>query len=101
LQIVEVSTKWLGNSPVWVWSRCGRIGRVRLVEPSRGVIMANGEKREIGFPCSVSAILQTAGLKASQVVVELNGSVLRREDVERTVLRNGDRVEIILPVAGG
>ena len=64
-------------------------------------ITANGEPREIGLPCTVGEFLGRLGWKASQVVVEHNGQVLLKEAVRTTPLRDGDQIEVIVPVAGG
>ncbi len=64
-------------------------------------IVANGEQREVELGSSVASFVRGAGLKPSQVVVEYNGRVLRKDEVETATLSEGDRLEIILPVAGG
>lgn len=64
-------------------------------------IIANGEPREIALPCTVGEFLGRLGWKPSQVVVEYNGQVLRKETVRTTPLKGGDQLEIIVPVAGG
>jgi thiamine biosynthesis protein ThiS len=40
-------------------------------------------------------------LKPTQVVVEYNGEALLRDQFEQVQLREGDRLEVVLPVAGG
>lgn len=67
----------------------------------RAMILANGESREISLPCSVDEFVKSRGFKSSQVVVECNGNVLERSSFGVTMLRSGDRLEIIVPVAGG
>ena len=41
------------------------------------------------------------GWRPTQVVVEYNGHVLPRSDLVNAELQDGDRLEIIVPVAGG
>lgn len=65
------------------------------------VIIANGERKEIKLPCSVQDFLTSYGFRAKQVVVEHNGQVLERSKADEVHLREGDHVEIIVPVAGG
>jgi thiamine biosynthesis protein ThiS len=64
-------------------------------------IVANGQRQEVMLPCSVADFLGSCGWKATQVVVEHNGNVLGRGELSQIILRDGDRLEIIVPVAGG
>ncbi len=64
-------------------------------------IVANGEERWVKPPCSIADFLGMYGWKPTQVVVEYNGNVLSRPDLGKKQLENGDRLEIIVPVAGG
>jgi len=45
--------------------------------------------------------VRSYGFTPGQVVVEYNGKVLRRNEMESTKLKDGDSIEIIAPVAGG
>lgn len=64
-------------------------------------ITANGKLIELEHACSIADLLGRYGWKPGQVVVEYNGSVLRKDQLANTALRDGDRIEIIVPVAGG
>ena len=64
-------------------------------------IVVNGEARRLSSSLSVADLLRDFGWKPTQVVVERNGEVLSREKVGGIRLEEGDRLEIILPVAGG
>jgi sulfur carrier protein len=64
-------------------------------------VVANGEKRALSAPCSVADLVVASGLKPTQVVVELNGAVVSRNKAKETFLKQGDNIEIIMPVAGG
>jgi thiamine biosynthesis protein ThiS len=64
-------------------------------------ILANGVPTEVGAPYRLLDFLRRGGWKPTQVVVELNGQVVLRSQVNSVVLNDGDRVEIIVPVAGG
>jgi thiamine biosynthesis protein ThiS len=64
-------------------------------------IIANGKRKVVKLPCSVSEFLSSCGFRATQVVVEHNGVVLERDKVTNVELRDGDRIEVIMPVAGG
>ena len=64
-------------------------------------IIANGIPTEIDQPCRLADWLKQSGWKPTQVVVELNGEVVPRMQLENVNLFEGDRLEVILPVAGG
>lgn len=64
-------------------------------------VVANGQEREIQLPCSVGAFLRECGWRPTQVVVEHNGKVLERSEVDKVALAGNDRLEVIVPVAGG
>ncbi|MBM3858906.1 MAG: sulfur carrier protein ThiS [Verrucomicrobia bacterium] len=64
-------------------------------------IMLNGKSRKIKQPCSATELLSELGWKPTQVVIEHNGQVIPRSETGAIMLREGDQVEIILPVAGG
>jgi len=64
-------------------------------------IIANGISTEIDQPCRLANSLKQSGWKPTQVVVELNGEVVPRMQLEDVKLFEGDRLEVILPVAGG
>ena len=64
-------------------------------------IIANGQQKQIKLPCSVEGFLRLCGWRPTQVVVEHNGAVLSRKTVASVQLQDGDRLEIIQPVAGG
>ena len=64
-------------------------------------IVANGKPQSVRMSCSVAEFLSSCGWRPTQVVVELNGQVLARPDLTTTILSNEDRLEIIVPVAGG
>ncbi len=67
----------------------------------RAAIVANGQRQEVNLPCSVADFVRDCGWKPTQVVVEYNGDVVGREGLGQVMLRDGDRLEIIVPVAGG
>jgi thiamine biosynthesis protein ThiS len=64
-------------------------------------IVANGESKQIDLPCTMEKFLSLSGWRATQVVVEYNGNVVARADVRTIQLKDGDRLEVIVPVAGG
>jgi sulfur carrier protein len=64
-------------------------------------IVANGESKPIDLPCTVEDFIRQSGWRPTQVVVEHNGTVLSRLSLQSVQLKDGDRLEVIVPVAGG
>jgi thiamine biosynthesis protein ThiS len=64
-------------------------------------VTANGHETVLGGDTRLTAFLLKAGWKPTQIVVELNGEVVPREKIGEIHLKDGDRIEVIVPVAGG
>ena len=64
-------------------------------------VVANGRAFDVEDGTTVSAFVRARGLDPRFVVVELNGEPLERARYEDTVLRGGDRLELVRAVAGG
>ena len=60
----------------------------------------NGEKVDAAGK-SLAAYLQEAGFDAKRVAVELNLEVIPLKDFEKTILKDGDSLEIVQFVQGG
>jgi sulfur carrier protein len=65
------------------------------------IIHVNGEPRVVKENMSLTELVAALSLKAEQVAIELNQSVVRRAQWESTRLREGDKVEIVHFVGGG
>lgn len=75
---------------------------MRVTKPTTTItILVNGAERRIGTGASLADLLQELELDPQGVVVELNREIVRRPALERTALREGDRVEIVHFVGGG
>ena len=64
-------------------------------------IHINGEPRDVEKDLSLSQLVATLGLKAEQVAIELNHTVVRRSAWDETLLRADDKIEIVHFVGGG
>lgn len=64
-------------------------------------IRLNGRDHDAIDGSTVMALVETIGLQPGRVAVELNGRVVPRPDYPRTVLRQGDVVEVVHFVGGG
>jgi thiamine biosynthesis protein ThiS len=71
------------------------------MKPEFATILANGNREQIKLPCSVDDFVTNHGWKPTQVVVELNGRVLQRDELDKAMLHGGEQLEVIVPVAGG
>jgi sulfur carrier protein len=61
----------------------------------------NGEPYEIAGPVTISALLAELNIDPRIVAVEHNVSVVKRQQYDSTVVREGDEVEIVRFVGGG
>jgi thiamine biosynthesis protein ThiS len=64
-------------------------------------LQINGENREVASGSTLEALVQELSLTPQRVAIELNGSVVRRNQWTDTVLNENDRVEIVHFVGGG
>jgi thiamine biosynthesis protein ThiS len=61
----------------------------------------NGESREVEKDTTVATLLEELGTPPERAAIELNLQILDKQDYTRTVLKDGDRLEIISFVGGG
>jgi sulfur carrier protein len=64
-------------------------------------ITVNGDLRELHDGTTLDSLLETLGVRRDGTAVALNDDVVPRTRHAATVLRGGDRLEIIVAVAGG
>jgi thiamine biosynthesis protein ThiS len=64
-------------------------------------IQVNGEPRDVEDELTLSQLISVLQLKAEQIAVELNRTVIRRAEWSATVLREADNLEIVHFVGGG
>ena len=64
-------------------------------------LAVNGDPMEVAQGTTVSLLLEQLKLKPELVVVELNLHILKREELEKIQLSEGDQVEIVHFVGGG
>ena len=64
-------------------------------------IKLNGKEHPLSSKTSVKTLLETIGLANKPVVVELNKEALFPREYEKSILENGDQLEIITIAAGG
>ncbi len=64
-------------------------------------IIVNGEEREAAEQTTISTVVEQLALQPERLAVERNREVVRRAEWPRTVLAEGDKLEIIHFVGGG
>ena len=64
-------------------------------------LQINGQEREFPSPLSLAALVESLGMKAGRVAVELNRNIVAREQWAGTNLAEGDHLEIVHFVGGG
>ncbi len=64
-------------------------------------VEVNGEPREVAAETTLARLVEHLALAPERLAVELNREVVRRKDWPQTVLKEGDRVEIVHFVGGG
>ena len=64
-------------------------------------LVINGNEEEIEAGSTVAGLVARYELEAKQVAVEVNLELVPRGQFDLTVLKEGDRVEIVTLVGGG
>ena len=64
-------------------------------------LVVNGESREVEKDTTVAALLEELGSPPERAAIELNLQIIDKQEYTRTVLKDGDRLEIISFVGGG
>jgi len=64
----------------------------------------NGDEREFAnaaVPFTIAALIESLGMKADRVAVELNRDIVPRAQWPQTALKEGDKLEVVQFVGGG
>ncbi|MGC5568880.1 sulfur carrier protein ThiS [Streptomyces sp. FR-108] len=64
-------------------------------------VLVNGERRELAADTTLDALVATLCAAPSGVAAALNETVVPRTQWPATLLREGDRVEVLTAVQGG
>jgi thiamine biosynthesis protein ThiS len=64
-------------------------------------LQINGDSREFPDGLNISELVAQLGMKPDRVAVELNLEIVPRSSWEATVLKSGDKLEIVHFVGGG
>jgi thiamine biosynthesis protein ThiS len=64
-------------------------------------IRLNGDPHELAAPLTIATFLESLGIDARRVAVERNLTVVKRADYDKTMVEEGDEIEIVNFVGGG
>ena len=69
-------------------------------------LVINGKEGSFSAPSgdtsfSVATLVETLGMKADRVAVELNRDIVSRDQWAKTLLNEGDQLEVVHFVGGG
>ena len=65
------------------------------------MIVINGENRQEMQGKTIEFLLEEMGLKKEQVAVEVNESITDKSLYEKTIINDGDIIEVVSFVGGG
>ncbi len=64
-------------------------------------ITLNGEPRELDRETVLDELIDIFAMPKKRVAVELNQDVVRRNDWQNTLVKDGDKLEVVHLVGGG
>lgn len=73
----------------------------RRREPTAAAVVVNGSPRPAARGATIQSLIGELGLDAEAVAVERNREIVKRGNWNRTVLEDGDTIEIVHFVGGG
>ena len=75
--------------------------QARMLELRIMLIILNGESRQFPDQLTVAALVESLGYAGKRIAVERNGEIVARGHHAEAVLKEGDRLEIVVAVGGG
>jgi sulfur carrier protein len=64
-------------------------------------VKINGKEKQLDDGLTVKHLLKQLNIPFETVVVELNGDIIYKEEYEKVILKDNDKVEIVRFVGGG
>jgi thiamine biosynthesis protein ThiS len=64
-------------------------------------VTVNGRPRQLTAPCTITQLLALLQLETARVAVERNRDIVPRDEFGKTLLEEGDHLEIVRFVGGG
>ncbi|HHV46635.1 MAG TPA: sulfur carrier protein ThiS [Tissierellia bacterium] len=65
------------------------------------MITVNGREFPYEEGLTVANLLQKKGYTFKMITVKINGNVIKKDEYETTLIRDGDNVQVLHHVAGG
>ena len=72
-----------------------------MSESDKITIQVNGQPKDVASSTDVSGLLEAMDISNPAVAVEVNASIIARDQFENVLLHQGDIVEIVSLVGGG
>lgn len=64
-------------------------------------VFINGEKREIGEGVSLLSFIKQEGVETKIMAAAINMQIVKKDDWEKRLLEEGDKLELLQFVGGG
>ena len=64
-------------------------------------IILNGKETEVAEGVTISQLLEERKIVPQMIACEVNSEIVRRREYAQTMVRPGDRVEILQMIGGG
>lgn len=64
-------------------------------------LMVNGQSQSYQTPLTLQQLLQQLDFANKRIAVELNGAIVPKSQYEDTLLKDQDRLEVVVAVGGG
>jgi thiamine biosynthesis protein ThiS len=65
------------------------------------LVRVNGDSLELPGPMTLSVLLTTLNIDPRRVAIEHNGTIIRRDRYDSSLVQAGDEIEIVYFVGGG
>lgn len=64
-------------------------------------VIVNGDQKTLEEGATVADLIQTMALEGQRIAVELNLEIVPRSEHSKTVLNQGDNLEVVHAIGGG
>ncbi len=64
-------------------------------------ILVNGEHKNFAQPIALQEALEILQIKGQRMAIEVNGEVVPKSRYGDYILKDGDRLEVVIAVGGG
>ena len=64
-------------------------------------IKVNGKLKTININVNLSILIKNLKIQLKKVAIELNGEIVDKKKLNRIILKNNDRIEVVHFIGGG